>query len=249
LSTLAIAAFLRRRMTRSGALLGLATAAKLFPGLFLVPFAGDLHREHRAGDERRLILWTVGAFAALNLPFVLFAFHGWSYFLRYTSARPVNEGTVWFVACQAIGGCDGLFFAKLLPIATFVAGSVLVWRLSIAANPERPRWTLSFPLLIVFLLTNKVYSPQYDLWLLPWFALVFPSRRHFAVVQLASIAVFLTTFSQIDPTVVSSGLPLRLLELSVLARAVALVACAVAFVRTRHVEPVMEPEELVSEAT
>src|SRR4051812_24376309 len=47
LSTLAIAAFLRRRTSASGAFLGLATAAKLFPGLFLLPFAADLHREGR----------------------------------------------------------------------------------------------------------------------------------------------------------------------------------------------------------
>ena len=26
-------------------------------------------------------------------------------------------------------------------------------------------------MLVLFLVTNKVYSPQYGLWLLPWFAL------------------------------------------------------------------------------
>jgi uncharacterized membrane protein len=245
LSTLAIAAFLHRRASRSGALLGLATAAKLFPALFLVPFAADLRREGRSADDRRLILWTAGIVAAINVPFILFVFQGWSYFLRYTSARPANEGTLWFVACQAVGSCDGLLFARILPITAFAAGTLLVWRLSVSADAERPRWALGFPLLIVFLLTNKVYSPQYDLWLLPWFALVFPSLRHFVAAQLASVAVFVTTFSQIGSTVGSSTVSLRLLELSVIARAVALVACAVSFVRARHVDPVEERTELL----
>ncbi|MFL5737265.1 MAG: glycosyltransferase 87 family protein [Actinomycetota bacterium] len=248
LSTLAIAAFLSRRVVRSGVFLGLATAAKLFPALFLVPFAADLRREARSNDERRLVGWTIGIVAAINLPFVLFAAHGWSYFLRFTSARPVNEGTVWFVACQPFGNCNGVLFAKILPIAAFVAGSVAVWRLSVRADPQRSRWELGFPLLIVFMITNKVYSPQYDLWLLPWFALVFPSLRHYVAVQAASVAVFVATFSQVGSIPESSTLSLRVLELAVLSRAFALLICVVAFVRARGTGALEDDRELLPSA-
>jgi uncharacterized membrane protein len=249
LSTFAIAAFLSRRSVRSGVLLGLATAAKLFPALFLVPFAADLGREGRSDAERRLVGWTVGIVAAINLPFVLFAFHGWSYFLRFTSGRPVNDGTVWFVACQALRSCNSVLFATILPIAAFAVASVAVWRLSVKADPDRPRWALGFPLLIAFMLTNKVYSPQYDLWLLPWFALVFPSLRHYAVVQAASLAVFVATFSQVGSIPGSSTFSLRLLEVAVLARALALLACIVAFVRARGTGKLQDKEELLRTPT
>src|SRR3954447_17013989 len=129
LSTLAIAAFLQRRTSRSGVFLGLSAAAKLFPGLFLVPLAADLRRGNK-GEEGRLTLWTLGVIAALNLPFALLGFHGWSYFLRYSTARPVNEGALWFIACQPLGNCGGVLFAKALPIVTFVAGTIVVWRVA-----------------------------------------------------------------------------------------------------------------------
>jgi uncharacterized membrane protein len=193
--------------------------------------------------------WAVGVVAAINLPFVLFAFHGWSYFLRFTSARPVNEGTVWFIPCQALGSCNGVLFAKILPIAAFVVGSVVVWRSSVRATPQGSRWELGFPLLIVFMITNKVYSPQYDLWLLPWFALVFPSLRHYVAVQAASVAVFVATFSQVGSISGSSTLSLRLLELAVLARALALLACVVAFVRARRMGTLEDERQLLPAAT
>ena len=63
-----------------------------------------------------------------------------------------------------------------------------------AAIPDFPRWTLGFPLLVLFLLTNKVYSPQYGLWLLPWFALALPGLRRFVAFEIADVAVFVTRF-------------------------------------------------------
>ena len=61
-------------------------------------------------------------------------------------------------------------------------------------EPSFPRWTLGFPMMVLFLVTNKVYSPQYGLWLLPWFALALPSMRPFVAFEVADVAVFVTRF-------------------------------------------------------
>ena len=70
----------------------------------------------------------------------------------------------------------------------------LVWVLRARRFPDFPRWTLGFPLIAIFLLDNKVYSPQYGLWLLPWFALALPGLGRFMAFEIADVGVFVTRF-------------------------------------------------------
>jgi hypothetical protein len=93
-------------------------------------------------------------------------------------------------------------------------------------------WRFGFPVLVVFLLTSKVYSPQYGLWLLPWFALVLPDLRLFVAFQLADVAVFVTRFqffARLEG--IGEGLPQWTFELAVLVRAVILIGCVLAWKR------------------
>jgi hypothetical protein len=132
----------------------------------------------------------------------------------------------------------------------FVAWAALVWVLKARRDPGFARWTLGFPILVAFLLTNKVYSPQFSLWLLPWFALAFPKLWLFVAFEAADVAVFVTRFSWfgrysgIEGGV--SGVPLGVFEIAVVVRAAILVLCVVGWVRGRHgavspVEPRAEP--------
>ena len=123
---------------------------------------------------------------------------------------------------------QGRFRSNVL--LAFLIGSVLALRWAIRRQPERPRWTLAFPVLLIFLLTTKVYSPQYDLWLLPWFALIWPRFRPFALFQATSVAVYFTTFSWMAHDFGGTGLPLWTVETAVLARAAALVTCLIWFI-------------------
>jgi uncharacterized membrane protein len=233
LGALGTLAFLDRREIRAGILLGLGTAAKVFPALFVVPFAWELRRRGAPAEGSRLVGSSAGAWLLVNLPVALLAFQGWTYFFRFNSERGVNEGTIWFVFCNGFGSCRNPLFARILPLVAFLAGSVLALRWAIRRAPERARWTLAFPLLIVFLLTTKVYSPQYDLWLLPWFALVWPRIRPFAFFQATSIAVYFTTFSWMARDFGGTGLPLWTVEAAVVARAAALLTCLIWFIAQR----------------
>jgi len=47
---------------------------------------------------------------------------------------------------------------------------------------------------VVFVLASKVYSPQYDLWVLPSFAMLPIDRRLFVAFSAASLAMYLLVF-------------------------------------------------------
>jgi uncharacterized membrane protein len=66
--------------------------------------------------------------------------------------------------------------------------------LSIVA-PRMPRLPqLAFLVIAAFLLTNKVYSPQYVLWLLPLAALARPRWRDIAIWQAGEVLHYLTVW-------------------------------------------------------
>ena len=105
---------------------------------------------------------------------------------------------------------------------------------AISREPGFARWTLGFPLIACFLLSNKVYSPQYSLWLLPWFALALPSWPAFAAFEVADVAVFVTRFREFFPVYEPGGAMTpqeSSFELAVLARTAILVWCLVVWLR------------------
>jgi hypothetical protein len=98
-------------------------------------------------------------------------------------------------------------------------------------------------MLVIFLLTSKVYSPQYGLWLLPWFALTMPELRWFVAFEAADIAVFLTRFAWFARTSDLGGLPLGAFEVAILVRTAILIACLVVWIRRGIEAPALVRDE------
>jgi uncharacterized membrane protein len=234
LATAATVAFVRRRDGPAGVLLGLAVAAKLYPVLLLLPFVFERRREGDARGAVRLAAWSGAAWLAVNLPFLVQAFERWAEVFRFNAERPVDWGSLWFVGCHTISGsidCEPVRLVNALSVVLFAAGAVWVWRAKVAREPDVPRWTLGLPLIMLFLLTTKVYSPQYSLWLIPWFALVLPNLRLFVAFEAADVVVFATEFWWLGRHFNDEGLPVWPMEIAVVARAAVLVAIVVAYVR------------------
>jgi uncharacterized membrane protein len=228
--------FFRRRDTGAGALMGLGAAAKLFPGLLAVPLIFQRLRE-RAPDRAIKIAWsTAGAWVVVNLPFALAAFGAWWTFFRFNGARGADFDSLWYIVCRDlhIGGLDLCFSTRTVNVASLVAFIVLfalVWAIKVRHEPAFARWTLGFPLLVAFLVTNKVYSPQYGLWLLPWFALALPRAREWVLFETADVAVFVTRFWFFGQYEGGWGVPEWLFETMVLLRLAALIWCVVVWIR------------------
>jgi uncharacterized membrane protein len=233
-ATAATLAYLDRRDVWAGALLGLGAAAKIYPGLLLLPFVLGRFRDREPDRGIHLAWAAAGAWVAVNLPFVLAAPKSWWEFFRFNAVRPADWDSLGFVACNRLTGklyCGHTSLTNVASAALFVAASILLYRLRRRVMPDFPRWTFGFALLVAFLLTNKVYSPQYGLWLLPWFALALPNLRLFATFEVADVAVFLTRFSWFGRYTGVGGLPIGAFEVALLVRAAILIWCLVAWVR------------------
>ncbi|MFG3254005.1 glycosyltransferase family 87 protein [Streptomyces sp. NPDC048172] len=179
----------RERPLASGVLLGLATAAKLYPGLLL---GALLVLCWRAGTWRaygRALGGAAAAWAVVNVPVMLFAWDGWSKFYRFSQERPVDFGSIWLIIQQRTGhSFEGAnTYATLL----MALGCAAIAALAFYA-PRRPRFAqLAFLVIALFILTNKVYSPQYVLWLIPLAVLARPKWRDFLIWQGCEALYFL----------------------------------------------------------
>jgi len=238
LTTAGTLAYLRRRDGWAGLLLGLGAAAKLYPALLVIPFVAGRLREGGAERGMRLVAAAAGTWVVVNLPFAIAGTSGWWEFFRYNTERTADWDSLWFVACHRLTGelgCPVDWPADLGSAILFLTSVTIVWRLKARRDPAFSRWTLGFPILVLFLLSSKVYSPQFSLWLLPWFALALPNLGLFAAFELADVAVFVTRFSWFGTLGgLDSGLagaPIGAFEIVVVIRAAILVLCVVAWVR------------------
>ena len=245
LATAATLAYLDGRNAWSGALLGLGAAAKLYPALLVVPFLLGRFRERDPDGGIHLAWAAAGTWIVVNVPFAIASFSSWWEFFRFNAHRPADWDSLWFIVHHRFSG-DMFFDATTLlnvgSAVLFVGLSIAIYLARRAIDPDFPRWTFGFPLLVVFLLTSKVYSPQYGLWLLPWFVLALPDLRLFAAFEIADVAVFVTRFSWFGRYADLGGLPIGAFEVAVVVRAIILIACLVSWVRASR--PAVEPAAL-----
>lgn len=159
LVSLALLAWVRERPALAGLAIGLGAATKLYPALLL--FCLLL----LTISTRRWLpfLWAfsaaLGSWVAVNLPVMLLFPDGWQAFWKLNADRPADFGSA-FYALELVGRP----VPNLNLLATVLFGLCLAL---IAFFAPRRLEVLVILTIAAFLLTNKVYSPQYVLWLLP----------------------------------------------------------------------------------
>ncbi len=189
-----MAAWAARRNVLAGVLLGLAVATKFYPLVFFGPL---LLLCLRAGRMRAFCVTTgsaAAAWLAVNVPVLLAAPAGWRTFYSFSRTRPADWGAIWYffeIRQVPLLGTGNLGTLNLLSAGAFAIGCVAIAVLALAA-PRRPRLAqLFFLALAVFLLTNKVWSPQYVIWLVPLAVLARPRFGAYILWQLAEIGYFI----------------------------------------------------------
>ena len=191
LATAGMLAFARDRPVLAGILWGLGAAVKLYPVLMLGAVLVLAIRTGRYRPFAGALAGTLAAWLAVNLPFLLRDPAGWGYFLTFSETRDAGFSSGWYVY-NALARQAGI--ATLTPGAINTGAAVLfvlacagVAVLALCAQ-RRPRLA-QLALLIVgaFILCNKVYSPQYALWLVPLMALAVPRWRVVFAWQLVEI--------------------------------------------------------------
>ncbi|WP_333773677.1 glycosyltransferase family 87 protein [Streptomyces sp. IBSBF 3136] len=181
----------RGRAPAFGVLLGLATAAKLYPVVLLGPLLVLCWRAGRWREYFQAVGGAVVAWLVVNLPVMLFAFQGWSKFYTFSHDRGIDFGSFWLIWAQNSSNPPTTDFvntaATVLVVLCFLGIAALTF-----TAPRRPRFAqLAFLMVAAFILTNKVYSPQYVLWLVPLAVLARPKWRDFLIWQACEVAYFL----------------------------------------------------------
>jgi len=126
----------------------------------------------------------------VNVPVMVANVDGWSFFYRFSSERGEDFGSVWFALSQTGVGSIPADRLNLVATGSFVVLCALIAWLVLAA-PKRPRLVaVLFLVVVAFVLTNKVYSPQYSLWLVPLAAMARPRWRDFLIWQAGEVIYF-----------------------------------------------------------
>ena len=130
----------------------------------------------------------------INLPVALTATSGWAEFYAFSRDRGADWGSVWYLFENynvPVVGNSSLGELNLISSGAFAVACVLIAVLALAA-PRRPRLPqLCFLLLAAFLILNKVWSPQYVIWLVPLAVLARPRIGGYVLWQFAEVAYFL----------------------------------------------------------
>jgi uncharacterized membrane protein len=193
LTACGVAAWAASRPWLAGALIGLGVATKFYPvlvfaALFLLCLRAGKMREFGKALLAGLVAWLV-----VNLPVALGATAGWARFYAFSRSRNADWGSVWYLFQHynvPVVGSSSLGTLNLMSSGAFAIACVLIAVLALAA-PRRPRLgQLSFLLIASFLILNKVWSPQYVIWLVPFAVLARPRFWAYVVWQATEVAYF-----------------------------------------------------------
>jgi uncharacterized membrane protein len=187
-AALGVLALYRSEAVRSGAWLGLGTAFKVFPGAAVIPVLPLI-----TGWKKRLA-FLVSAAAALAVPYVVYQIlqpDTWRFHLQVAAERGDIGSSVWGVF-DWLAGLLG-FDLPLSAINVAAAVSLVVGLLAVTiwAARSRPSFARVAALaVVVFVIANKVFKPQYVLWPLPFLAWSGIRRGKVRAAEATAIAQF-----------------------------------------------------------
>jgi uncharacterized membrane protein len=197
----ALWAWARRHPVLAGALIGLGTAAKLYPLFLLVAIAILALRTRKFADATWTVVTAGLVWLAINGPVALAYHRGWWEFYKFSIDRPTERSTFWAMgrtlATASLADSDSPYWVPPgIAVALALFGAMLVVIFLGLKAPVRPRLAqLAFLCVLAFLLTTKVWSPQYSLWLVPLIALARPRWRLTLIWQFSEIAVWMLTLT------------------------------------------------------
>ncbi|MGH2997248.1 MAG: glycosyltransferase 87 family protein, partial [Gaiellaceae bacterium] len=194
---------LRGRWTWAGVALGLGTAMKWTPALAFLALAVWLVASGRRGAARAHALAFAVALALVHLPFLIWSPHEVAAAYTQQGDRPITAESVWYLLLRPFGlaelhrhlsegaGAPGWANVAATSIQAALVLAVLVAAWRVRGNP-RAAVALAAMAPTVFLLSNRIFSPQFLVPILAAWAvaaaLVVQSPREQLAVGLAAMA-------------------------------------------------------------
>jgi uncharacterized membrane protein len=188
----------RDRPVLTGVLIGLGTAAKLYPLFLLGGLLVICLRQRRYGAFALATIWAAVTWALVNLPAYLTGPDEWQVFWSFNADRGADLGSVWLIIDQVRDsgvGVDTINQWSWIVFGAWCVGVLVIGLLAGRRTDHVPRLAqLGFLIVAGFLLVNKVYSPQYVLWLLPLAVLARPRWRDQLIWQAGEVFYFCTVW-------------------------------------------------------
>ena len=227
-------AWWEKRYAWAGLWLGVGAGLKFWPLFLVLPLLLDrlAARDRRGAVEAAASF--VGFFAAINLPFLLASPKGWwaPYAFQQERAADITANSIWFWAFPDLTTAQLNVLVPVLLLAGIAVACAVGWR--------RARIEGAFPflqvcgaVLVLFMLTNKAHSPQYALWLLPFFCLVRLRWGWWAAYLAFDACMYVGLFRWYAGGVQPSGLPYQAVIIGVWGRAVMLALLYVVMLRAQ----------------
>ncbi|OLT17648.1 hypothetical protein BJF78_12745 [Pseudonocardia sp. CNS-139] len=195
------------RATVAGVLLGLGFAFKLYPGAFVLPLALYVLTSSRPGrldwsGAMRVPLAAAATVVLVNLPFAVAGYEGWRASFTFQQLRKVDFTTnsIWFWGFRPESEPTNVEFQSTM---SWVSPTLVLLSFALAVAVGMWRWRrdgvypwigVSAAMLCGFLLLHKVHSPQYTLWLLPFFVLLQVPWRWVAGYLVADLVMGVAIF-------------------------------------------------------
>ena len=181
----------------AGIFFGLAVAAKLYPLFILGPLLLLCLRSRHLRAFGKLLAAATVTWVLVNAPVFFASPSGWLYFWQFNMDRGADLGSVWYV--MSLAGIPvpnpGIWSFLLMMLGCLGIGALIF------LAPRRPRvGQVAFLVVALFLIVNKVYSPQYALWLLPLLALARPTWREWAIFNVAEVAYYFAIWGHLAGT-------------------------------------------------
>lgn len=192
----------RRKPVAAAVWFGLGAAFKMYPAFFLAPLFLDELRRRGFRSAFGSAAAGVATFALVNVPFLVGGRDGWLATYQFHQRRGPNFDNLWalWFPSDTWFGDYGAITPERLNIVTAVLTGAF-FAVALAYGWWRARRDGTYPflqvcaaLLAAFLLWNKVHSPQYALWLLPFFALVRINVVWWVLYAIADAATYYGVF-------------------------------------------------------
>jgi len=231
----------RGRPAWAAVLFGIGTCTKLYPLIFVAPLVFEALFEARVREAAARLVTGAGTAVLINLPFAVVNPDGWYATYGFHRLRPPNIDSPWGLELTSP------VIATSWPVETLNLLTTVLMLISFstvfAAGWWRARWDGRYPFiqvcaaaLAVFLLLNKVHSPQYFLWILPFFALVAIRPVWWALYSGLDLLLYAMLF-YVGP--ISLDLASPYFQIAVFGRAALLAVLIVVFLRTHVASPAL----------
>lgn len=211
----------RKATLLAGVALGLAISAKFYPVIFLGPLFLLCLRTANMRSYWSMCAGALGSWLVVNTPIALANPEGWAYFYTFSSDRGIDLGSAW-LALSILGWAVPPSVLNVLAVALFASAclgiAILIW-----FSPTVPRLApMLFLTLAAFLLVNKVYSPQFVMWMVPLAVLALPRLVPLLIWQGAEVAYFASVWWYAAAGTPTSGMEATIYALVILTRVAAL---------------------------